>query len=224
MSRVRRSQAPTEASGEPFFDAINRKDWPQVWAIGGSNLSPSYQEMVAGYDRTAHDDPAIYFDDGSLVRLVLLAAETTGATQLYDASYTVASGSIVRGSLMLQRTDSGSGFEGLAGKWGGHGRGLQITNGGLAVMWFRSYNDCGASPVQPCDSRDGDNLVDGGLRSFRLTSIDGASATGRAIGGTVRQSPSVVVRLDQSQGTVSVSGSEGAPFCNASAAPGTCGA
>ena len=31
-----------------YFDAINARDWPEVWRIGGDHMSPTYHSMVAG--------------------------------------------------------------------------------------------------------------------------------------------------------------------------------
>ena len=36
-----------------YIAAINRRDWPQVWQLGGKNLGTSYSQMIAGYQKTS---------------------------------------------------------------------------------------------------------------------------------------------------------------------------
>ncbi len=207
-----------------FFQAINAKDWPTVWALGGRNFGHTYKEMVGGYSHTDHDAVSIYADDGSLVQVAVLARETSGVTQLYLGKYTVQSGEITQGSLVLQATDSGSDFGSFAGTWGGHGRGLEVTSGGLGVISFRTYRACATSPAPPpCDAQDGNVVVDGGLTTFRLTSATGNHATGQLL-GTAGSRGTIDLQLDQGGNVVRVTGFEGAPFCKAGAPPNTCGA
>lgn len=229
------SDPPTPAATAPaprnaletvtdFFQAINQKDWPTVWALGGSNLGHSYQQMVAGYARTDRDDLTIYGDDGSLVRVAILARETSGVTQLYMGRYTVQGGAIIHGSLALEASDHGAGFGSFAGTWGGHGRNLEVTTGGLGVVSFRTYRSCSANLAPPCDAQDGDYIVDGGLTTFRLTSIKGDRATAQTIGGTGKARPTMNLQLDRTGNVMTITGFEGAPFCSAKAPANTCGA
>lgn len=206
-----------------YFQAINNKDWPTVWALGGRNFGKSYEEMVAGYERTARDDAFVYDDDGSMVRVAVVAGENDGVSQLYMGQYNVTAGVITQGSLTLDKTDSGSGYAALAGNWTGHGRNLYITPGGLGVVSFRTYAWCASNP-SPCDAQDGDEVVSGGLMTFSLTGLRGQRATGHRLGGTSSAPSSLSLDLEAGGSVLRLSGFEDAPFCNERAPANACGA
>jgi uncharacterized protein YbjT (DUF2867 family) len=80
-----------------YFAAINARDWHRVWALGGKNLNTSYQNMVAGYRFTAHDDLTSIKVHGDTVEAHLLARQTTGAVRSYRIRYVVHGGVITAG-------------------------------------------------------------------------------------------------------------------------------
>jgi hypothetical protein len=80
-----------------YFAAINAHKWHRVWALGGKNLNTSYQNMVAGYRLTAHDDLTSIKVHGDTVEAHLLARQTTGAVHSYRIRYVVHGGVITAG-------------------------------------------------------------------------------------------------------------------------------
>jgi serine/threonine protein kinase len=87
-----------------YIAAINAHDWRRVWALGGKNLGQSYQQMVAGYRLTAHDDVTSLAVHGDTVDITMLAHETTGAVQSYRVRYVVHHGVITAGHATLLGT------------------------------------------------------------------------------------------------------------------------
>lgn len=87
-----------------YIAAINAHEWRRVWDLGGRNLSPSYQAMVAGYRLTAHDDLTAIRVRGGTVDGRLSARETTGEVQRYRMHYVVRDGVIVAGHATLLGT------------------------------------------------------------------------------------------------------------------------
>jgi serine/threonine protein kinase len=87
-----------------YFAAINAHKWHRVWDLGGRNLSPSYQAMVAGYRLTAHDKLTAVTVHGASVDANLSARETTGVVQRYRMHYVVRDGVIVAGHATLLST------------------------------------------------------------------------------------------------------------------------
>jgi serine/threonine protein kinase len=206
-----------------YYDAINAQDWRQVWRLGGRNLGDSYASMVQGYAHTANDIPFFTSIDGGDLHLLLLAYETNGTAQLYSGNLTVEEGEIVRGGQTLEYTDTNRGFAALAGGWGGHDRDLQITQGGLGIMSFRTFTNCPDISVG-CDQSLGNNIVNGGLVVFRLDSGQGNEATGRIVSSTVGPARPIAMRENRHQDTLSFSNFKDAPFCGANSPEGACGA
>jgi hypothetical protein len=87
-----------------YIAAINAHNWHRVWDLGGRNLSPSYQAMVAGYRLTAHDKLTSVRVHGDTVDANLSARETTGVVQRYRMHYVVRNGVIVAGHATLLGT------------------------------------------------------------------------------------------------------------------------
>ena len=87
-----------------YFSAINSRNWHRVWGLGGKNLSPSYQGMVAGYRLTAHDDVTSIKVRGDTVYVHVLAHQSTGAVQNYRMRYVVHRGLITAGHATLLGT------------------------------------------------------------------------------------------------------------------------
>jgi hypothetical protein len=208
-----------------FWDAINRRDWQRVWDLGGSNLGGSYTQMINGYDSTADVSGTVYQDDGQQVAVAVLARESDGRTQLYRGDYHVVGGVIQTGALKLLETDSGGGFASFAGEWGGHGRGMTITMGGIALVSYRTYNWCQGATTQPCDAEDGDDILDGGLLAIRLASVSHETAEGRITWSTdPRESGAVTFTLRSDQDAIRTSVMGGTYFCGPGSPEGLCGA
>ncbi len=89
---------------EEYFAAINAHRWREVWRLGGSNFNPSLGAMIAGYRHTKHDVVASIHVSGQLVRVRLLAQQTSGAVQTYLLTYRVRGGVITGGHQELHST------------------------------------------------------------------------------------------------------------------------
>lgn len=89
---------------QSYIAAINAHQWHRVWDLGGRNLSPSYQAMVAGYRLTAHDELTAVSVHGGIVNADLSARERTGTVQHYRMHYVVRHGIIVAGHATLLGT------------------------------------------------------------------------------------------------------------------------
>jgi hypothetical protein len=87
-----------------YFAAINARNWPKVWRIGGRNLSPSYTAMVAGYTGTVRDVYGLSRVSGDRVVVWLRARESGGLIQTFKIKYTVRNGIIVAGEVLSTST------------------------------------------------------------------------------------------------------------------------
>jgi hypothetical protein len=83
-----------------YFAAINARDWPKVWRIGGDHMSPSYDSMVAGYADTVRDVVAYTRVSGDRVIVSLRAHEDSGAIQVFKVEYTIRNGLITSGKVL----------------------------------------------------------------------------------------------------------------------------
>jgi hypothetical protein len=209
-----------------YFHAINLKDWPQVWALGGKNLGETYDQMVSGYAETARDQPFVYKVQDGTVSVALLATEDSGATQSYLGSYTVEGGEIVSGRQQLLATDTGHGYSVVAGLWEDHGRLLVISPGGLGIVSYRTYFYCSQSTHPGCDSTPtNDIIVNGGLTTFRLTAATSRGASGAFVTSTTGLTGSIYVGRNYQHDTLSIPRLGSIPFCTSASRPlGICGA
>jgi hypothetical protein len=80
---------------EAYIAAINDRDWPKVWQLGGKNFSLSYAAMISGYRNTARDVITSLTVQGDTVTARFQAYQTTGQVQTYLARYVVVNGVIV---------------------------------------------------------------------------------------------------------------------------------
>jgi hypothetical protein len=101
VASARLSPPVPRAVVEEFIAAINARDWPRVWQLGGKNLGESYTSMVAGFGLTSHDVLTSLASTGNLVTARIRAYETTGAVQTYALNYTVRDGVITAGQQTL---------------------------------------------------------------------------------------------------------------------------
>jgi hypothetical protein len=65
----------------------------------------------------------------------------------------------------------------FAGTWYRHSTGLTVDPSGYGILDWRIYNDCGSGPP-PCDFSAGNNIVDGGHATFRLSATGALLAAG----------------------------------------------
>jgi hypothetical protein len=100
------SRPGPQAVVEEFIAAINARNWPRVWQLGGKNLGESYASMVAGFRLTSHDVLTSLASSGDLVTARIRAYETTGAVQTYALRYTVRHGVITAGQQALLSTQN----------------------------------------------------------------------------------------------------------------------
>ncbi len=89
---------------EDYIAAINARNWPRVWRLGGKNLGGSYASMVAGFQQTRRDVILRLTADGDAVTVRIRAYEITGAVQVYMLSYVVDGGIIATGQQALIST------------------------------------------------------------------------------------------------------------------------
>jgi eukaryotic-like serine/threonine-protein kinase len=85
------------ATVQSYIAAINQRNWPRAWNLGGDNLGGSYSTFVAGFSQTSHDVITGLHASGDTVTLTMQAYETTGAVQTYALRYVVHGGVIVAG-------------------------------------------------------------------------------------------------------------------------------
>ncbi|MFF3599188.1 DUF4352 domain-containing protein [Kitasatospora indigofera] len=87
--------ADARATVEAYFAALNAKDYPAAWALGGKNLGSSYQDFKAGFASTARDDVTVTAVNGAVVSVVLDGVQDDGSHRVFSGTYTVRGGVIV---------------------------------------------------------------------------------------------------------------------------------
>ncbi len=83
-----------------YIAAINARNWRQVWQLGGSHLSPSYDAMVVSYDGTVRDEIQSLSVTGDLVAVRLRADQNDGIERTYRIDYRVRNGVITSASVL----------------------------------------------------------------------------------------------------------------------------
>ncbi|MCX5213401.1 DUF4352 domain-containing protein [Kitasatospora sp. NBC_00240] len=87
--------ADARATVEAYYAAVNAKDYPTAWALGGKNLNSSYQDFKAGFASTARDNLTVTSVNGPVVGVVLDAVQNDGGHRVFAGTYTVRGGVIV---------------------------------------------------------------------------------------------------------------------------------
>jgi hypothetical protein len=82
---------------ETYLAAVNSRNWPKVWQLGGKNLGPTYGAMVAGFRKTRKDILLSFKRDGDHITAVIAAYEINGAVQDYALHYVIQRGIITGG-------------------------------------------------------------------------------------------------------------------------------
>ena len=101
---ARRRVAGPRAVVEAYLAAINQRDWPRAWRLGGENLGRPYRAFVSGFRLTARVVILSLRSSGDVVHVRILAYESTGPVQTYALFYVVRDGVIVAGQLRLLGT------------------------------------------------------------------------------------------------------------------------
>jgi restriction system protein len=105
VSRPAPAPGPAQVVRE-YVAAINRRDWQQVWELGGKNRGrgpyATYAGMISGYQGTIRDALTEMHVSGNTVTGQFLAYQAGNVIQPYRFQYTVRGGAIVSG---YQRED-----------------------------------------------------------------------------------------------------------------------
>lgn len=124
-----------------------------------------------------------------------------------------------------------SGLGPLVGDWNGHGGGVHIGADGEGQATFRAYRFCTDDPTPPCDTMNGNAIIDGGHAQFRLTAARApGAATGQVTSSDDPQAfqPGFAMTLSLTAGDVVLVSSsptaQSVAYCGSRAAVGACGA
>ncbi|MFD5245143.1 hypothetical protein ACFWIW_11395 [Amycolatopsis sp. NPDC058340] len=84
-----------------FYDAINRRDFPTAWNLGGRRLAKggTYASWSSGYATTSWTALTVRSVSGDTVYVDLSARQTDGSLRTFSGSYTV-SGGVITGADM----------------------------------------------------------------------------------------------------------------------------
>ena len=118
-------------------------------------------------------------------------------------------------------------FSAFVGTWGGHGRGLTFSSDGRAEYRARAYQWCGPGVPPPCDSFQGNTIIDGIQQEMLFTSVVGKTAYGTITASSDdNRGRAVSFAVDANDtATFSEGGdSAGILLCGPNAPFGTCGA
>lgn len=81
-------------------------------------------------------------------------------------------------------------FTAFAKGWSKHGFGIKINTDGSGEASWRTYKWCSDDPTPPCDSMEGNNIIDGGKATIKLSSVNGSTASGQV---TSSSEPNVLI-------------------------------
>jgi hypothetical protein len=108
-SRAEYGSSPDQAVVRAFYGAINKRDWPNVWRLGGNSAagvdSIAYKEMMSGFRCTVHDQITRITSNRGITLVRIKAQESNGAVntvQNYRFSYVVEDGLIRKGTPLGQ--------------------------------------------------------------------------------------------------------------------------
>lgn len=108
-SRAEHGNTQDQAVVRAFYAAINKRDWPKVWRLGGNSPagvgSNKYNEMISGFRCTVHDQVTEITSNQGVTFLRIRAQESDGTVstvQNYRFSYVVRDGLISKGTPLGQ--------------------------------------------------------------------------------------------------------------------------
>ncbi len=85
---------------QAFYNAVNARDYPRAWELGGKNLGRSYRRFAEGFSQTDHVTVVVHGVRGATLEVDLIADEYHGRQHsIYKATYTVRNGEIVAGKM-----------------------------------------------------------------------------------------------------------------------------
>jgi restriction system protein len=209
VSRQEPPPGPAEVVRE-FVAAINRRDWRQVWDLGGKNLGrglyASYAGMISGYQGTIRDVLTEIHASGDTVTGQFLAYQTGNVVQPYRFKYTVRGAVILSGYQHADVPAESAARRGhdltvaapcVAGLASG---GFVLGDGGSPspAAFHRSTPALAYSPIIPAQ---------GPARVTKIRLICSTATASPAINSGVQNGHiCAVVRLDQESGTSSCAG------------------
>jgi hypothetical protein len=118
-------------------------------------------------------------------------------------------------------------FSAFVGEWYWHGRVLSFSSDGQAKYTARAYRWCGPDVSPPCDSWQGNTIIDGIHEDMRFTSVAGNTAYGTITAssdGTTGRAASFTIGANDTATFTKSGDSSGVLLCGQNAPPGTCGA
>jgi len=94
---------------DSYFAAINQRDWPRVWRLGGENANSSYRAMIDGYSETDRDVVRGIRVSGDHAVVRVRAYEASGKSQVYQMYFIIRDGVIVHATQQLLTTEPDGG-------------------------------------------------------------------------------------------------------------------
>jgi hypothetical protein len=124
-------------------------------------------------------DPRIVLADGVQVQVLSISIFADGY-EWNQINYAVlgVQGWAAADFLIAAPTHPGQ-FDRFRDGWGAHGIGLSVAGDGQATASWRVYRWCGPGVLLPCDSMEGDFIVNGGQVAMMFTEVDGDTARGQ---------------------------------------------
>jgi hypothetical protein len=215
-----------------YFNAINRKDWPRFGQLGGRNVSKlnrtTFKATVHGYRRNHNDNVTITSTHGSVVSVLIVAIQNSGWALTFHDVYTVYGGKITGASGSPASTFplswNKSSLSKLSGNWKGqNGGSLRIYEDGIGVRHFRTFQNCGTSSSQTCNSMSGGKIYPGGVIVFRLYRERGNRGFGHIVASSPHSNGHVTIHRSKGIITMKITGQAGSTtYCKTSASTGPC--
>jgi eukaryotic-like serine/threonine-protein kinase len=89
---------------DSYLAAINQRDWPRAWQLGGGSWNPSYREMIDEYASTEQDAIRVMGVNGNQAIVRVRAYQADGRCQVYKMYFVVQDGMIVHATQQLLTT------------------------------------------------------------------------------------------------------------------------
>jgi hypothetical protein len=113
-------------------------------------------------------------------------------------------------------------FTNFVGPWQGHGRALTFASDGSAYYTARAYQWCEPGVSLPCDSIQGNEIIDGINETMVFTRVNGSTAYGTITASTTGNAGQPVSLTLKPNDTLEFS--DGLVMCGPQSPPGQCGA
>jgi hypothetical protein len=124
-------------------------------------------------------DPRVVLADGVQVQVLSVPLSADGF-EWHQINYDVLGiqGWAAADFLTVGPTSPGQ-FDRFRDGWGAHGIGLSVAADGQAIASWRVYRWCGPGVLPPCDSMDGNFIINGGNAAMMFTAVEGDTARGQ---------------------------------------------